>query len=269
NLITAGSQGKNILMADLADGAWESAEILSPPFDIAPLPSPLSAELRLVTKRVGTNSDTLSVFFDTAYLAVNCQLPPTTATVGGPQAICVNGTTTGLGGNTPMTGNGAWSIVSGGVTGAFNPKASFPNAAFTHSSGTGPVTLRWTISSAPCADSTADVVVTVKQPPTTATVGDKQTICADSASAPLGGNMPASGTGSWSLVSGGKGNFSNVSDPNATFTPTSGSGPFVVRWTISSGPCADSWADVTLTLETDLPVVTAPSDITVTQTLCE
>jgi len=75
NLITGGSQGKDILMADLMDNFWDTAEILSPAFDISPLPSPMSAEVRLVATRTSMNSDTLSVFFDGAYLAVNGALP--------------------------------------------------------------------------------------------------------------------------------------------------------------------------------------------------
>jgi hypothetical protein len=80
NLITAGSQGKNILMADLIDGTWATSEILSPSFPIMPLASPQSAQLRLVARRVGQNADTLSVFFDAAYLAVNGALPVTLQT---------------------------------------------------------------------------------------------------------------------------------------------------------------------------------------------
>ena len=77
NLITGGSQGKTILMTDLVDNAWGTAEILSPTFPIMPLASPQSAEVRLVARRVGSNTDTLSVFFDAAYLAVNGAVPVT------------------------------------------------------------------------------------------------------------------------------------------------------------------------------------------------
>jgi hypothetical protein len=80
NFITGGSQGKNILMADLMDDVWDTAEILSPPFDLTGLPSPQSAEVRLVATRVGMNPDTLSVFFDSPYLAVNGALPVTLQT---------------------------------------------------------------------------------------------------------------------------------------------------------------------------------------------
>jgi hypothetical protein len=101
---------------------------------------------------------------------------PTPATVGADQAICALGTTSSLGGNAPSVGTGTWSVVSGG-TGTFSPNANDPNAVFTHTGGTGPVVLRWTISSPPCADSTADVTVTV------------------SACAPLALSVDASGNG--------------------------------------------------------------------------
>src|SRR5204863_264266 len=111
---------------------------------------------------------------------------PTTATAGGPQSICALGTTTGLGGNTPVAGTGAWSVVSGG-TGTFAPDAATPNATFTHSAGAGPLVLRWTISNA-CGSTTADVTVTIAAPPTTATAGGPQSICALGTTTGLGGN---------------------------------------------------------------------------------
>src|SRR5262249_17308750 len=143
-----------------------------------------------------------------------------TATVGGPQTICALGTTAGLGGNTPAGGaTGTWSIVTGGATGTFNPNATTPNATFTHSTGTGTITLRWTVSNSPCTSATADVAITITQPPTTATVGSNQTICAMGTTAGLGGNTPTSGTGTWTVMSGGTGTFNpNASTPNATFT---------------------------------------------------
>src|SRR5262249_26976872 len=112
-----------------------------------------------------------------------------TATAGSNQTICAGGTTAGLGGNTPSGGaTGTWSIVTGGATGTFNPNANTPNATFTHTGGTGNITLRWTVSNAPCTNATADVVITITQPPTTATVGPNQTIAPGGTTAPLGGN---------------------------------------------------------------------------------
>jgi hypothetical protein len=76
DLITGGSQGKTVLAAaDLSDTVWPETEIVLPGLDITPLPSPLSAQLRLVARRVGTNSNTLEVFFDLPYFAVNGNVP--------------------------------------------------------------------------------------------------------------------------------------------------------------------------------------------------
>jgi uncharacterized repeat protein (TIGR01451 family) len=185
----------------------------------------------------------------TADVAITINQSPTTATVGGPQTICALGTTAGLGGNTPTSGTGTWTVQSGG-TGTFNPNANTPGATFTHTSGVGPIKLRWTISNPPCTDSFAEVTITINQPPTTATVGGPQTICDGSTTAGLGGDTPTSGTGTWSIQSGGTGTFTpNASTPNATFTPTGGPGTYTVRWTISDPPCPDSFAEVTVTVK--------------------
>jgi len=188
-----------------------------------------------------------------------------TSTVGGPQTICALGTTASLGGNTPAGGaTGLWTIVGGG-TGTFNPNATTPGATFTHATGTGPITLRWTVSNAPCTDATADVVVTITQSPTPATVGGPQTICALSTTAGLGGNTPTSGTGTWTVQSGGTGTFNpNATTPNATFTHATGTGPIVLRWTIAAAPCPSSFAEVTITI-TQSPT---PATVGGPQTIC-
>ncbi len=187
--------------------------------------------------------------------------PPTTATVGTGQTICASATTASLGGNTPTTGSGAWSVVSGG-TGTFS-NASSGTSTFTHTGGVGPITLRWTISNVLCPASTADVSITVTQPPTTATVGTGQTICASGTTASLGGNTPTTGTGAWSVVSGGTGTFSNVNSGTSTFTHTGGAGPITLRWTISNAPCTDSSATVSVMIKATpaAPVVTAPASV--------
>jgi hypothetical protein len=183
----------------------------------------------------------------TASTAVTVAGLPTTANVGNAQTICRNSTTAGLGGNPPTTGTGAWSIVTNGFTGTFNPSATSPNATFTQTGGgVGNFVLRWTISSAPCAASTADVTITAIPSPL-ATAGGPQSICSGGTSTGLGGNTPVSGTGTWAIVSGGTGLFSSNMNPNATFTHTGGSGPIIVRWTVSDPPCS-AIADVNMTI---------------------
>ncbi len=199
-----------------------------------------------------------------ANVTVTVNQPPTPATAGGAQTICALGTTVSLGGNTPTVGTGAWSVVSGG-TGTFSPNATTPGATFTHLTGTGPITLRWTISNAPCTPSTKDVVVTISQPPTAATAGGPQTICALGTTTGLGGNAPTVGTGTWTVASGGTGTFApNATTPNATFTHTGGAGPVVLAWTISNGSCAPSVANVTVTVNQP----PTPATVGGAQTIC-
>jgi Putative Ig domain len=173
---------------------------------------------------------------------VTVNQPPTTASTGGPKEICSGGTTAGLGGNTPTVGTGSWSVVSGG-TGAFNPNASTPNATFTHTGGAGPIVVRWTISNPPCPDSTANVTITIDQPPTTANAGPDQSVCGSSAT--LAANTPSVGTGTWTVVSG-TGTFANSHSPTTTVTGMT-PGANVFRWTITSGACPASADDVTIT----------------------
>lgn len=112
--------------------------------------------------------------------------PPT---VGGPQTVCPGGTTSGLGG----VGSGTWTVESGG-TGAFNPNASTPNATFTHTGGSGPIVLRWTLTGA--CPTHADVIVTVNEP-TTATALTALAICPGD---PATFDTTASGTGPFIFV---------------------------------------------------------------------
>ncbi len=90
--------------------------------------------------------------------------------------------------------------------------------------------------------------------PTPATNASTQTICS-TATATLSGNTPVIGTGSWSVVSGPStltSQFSNVSNPNAIFTPTGGAGSYVIRWTISNSPFTPSTANATITVNAEV-----------------
>ncbi|MBK7030042.1 MAG: tandem-95 repeat protein [Bacteroidales bacterium] len=138
-------------------------------------------------------------------VTLNFYQAPTTASVGDDQNHCATLTSTGLGGNTPVIGTGAWSIVSGG-TGTFTAPTSGNSNFVANAYGT--YVLRWSITNGTCAVSTDDITVTFYQAPTTATVGADQSLCGTLVSAGLGGNTPTVGTGAWSIVSGGTGAFS-------------------------------------------------------------
>jgi len=79
----------------------------------------------------------------------------------------------------------------------------------------------------------------------TATVGGTQDHCATLTSTGLGGNTPLVGIGEWSIVNGGSGTFSNAATGNSNFTGDA-IGTYVLRWTISNGPCTPSTADITV-----------------------
>jgi hypothetical protein len=74
-------------------------------------------------------------------------------------------------------------------------------------------------------------------------VGPNQIICGQAST--LSGNLPTSGTGLWTLVSG-SGTIS--SNQNATSTVNGlGFGSNIFKWTITDAPCAPSNADLTIT----------------------
>lgn len=87
-------------------------------------------------------------------LCGTCTPMPTTANAGSDQ-LNVVGTSTTLAGNTPISGTGTWSIISG--TGGSITTPTSPTSAFTGTIGVS-YTLRWTITTA-CGSSTDDVVI--------------------------------------------------------------------------------------------------------------
>ncbi|WP_269224517.1 gliding motility-associated C-terminal domain-containing protein [Flavobacterium sp. IMCC34518] len=104
----------------------------------------------------------------------------------------------------------------------------------------------------PCY-STASLPINFASSPTIANVGANQSRCSLT-SAPLGGNTPSVGTGVWSQKSGpGTVTFSDNSLGNTTAT-VSVTGTYVFTWTISSGQCSVSSADITVVYNvTDAP----------------
>src|SRR5690606_31911306 len=100
------------------------------------------------------------------------------------------------------------------------------NTTFTGVQGNTYV-LRWTITNGSCPPSTDDVQIRFDAPPTPAAAGPDQTLCATSTT--LAANAPVVGTGTWTVLSGAGGSFSDVNDPAATFTGTAGE-TYTLRW---------------------------------------
>jgi len=205
-----------------------------------------------------TSTATTPTLGDVTACFVQCQ----TAAAGGPQTICSLGSSSGLGGNTPASGTGTWSVFSGG-SGTFSPNSSAPNAIFTHTGGVGPIVVRWTISNPPCADSTADVTLTIVSPPT-ADAGGPYTTCGTDAVSIVGTASNTSGT-QWS--SSGTGTFGNTAALSTTYTPSAAdvlAGSVVLTLTANANaPCAtpdQSNATLTIASNPTCSITATPGD---------
>jgi hypothetical protein len=97
---------------------------------------------------------------NTATTPVTITALPTSANAGADQPGASLCSTVTLAGNTPVTGTGAWSIISGSGGTVTTPAS--PTSTFTGTAGTS-YTLRWTISNSPCNVSTDDVIITFNQ----------------------------------------------------------------------------------------------------------
>ncbi len=166
----------------------------------------------------------------------------TTANAGSDQSFNDATTQTTLNANQPATGQtGIWTVVSG--TGGVFADASSPTTQFTGQSCTAYV-LKWSLSGN-CFSSDDNVNISFFKAPTAANAGSNQTITTAATSVSLAANTPASGeTGTWSIISGTGGGFSNTNAPNATFTGNSCT-TYILRWTIQ-GQCSNSSDDVTI-----------------------
>ncbi|OFY82678.1 MAG: hypothetical protein A3F72_02360 [Bacteroidetes bacterium RIFCSPLOWO2_12_FULL_35_15] len=174
---------------------------------------------------------------------------PTVSAAGSNQTICSTSAT--LAGNTPTTGTGSWTLVSGSGT---ITTSSSPNSGVT-GLGTGANVFQWTISNSPCSSSSSTVTITNTGGPTTSIAGANQNVCV--ATATLNGNIPTVGTGLWTLISG-SGTITSPTSPNSGVTGLA-TGANVFQWTISNAPCVASSSQVTITLNTLPTITTVPT----------
>jgi hypothetical protein len=164
---------------------------------------------------------------------ITVSYPPTPATVGGPQTICARSATAALGGNTPTSGVGQWSVVSGGF-GTFLPDALTPGARFQHTQGSGPVVLRWTITSAACnLSSSANVTITILPSPSTSIIAP-ESVCAGATGQTASVPQTPNTTYFWRVENGTL--TSGQGTPDITFT-AGVSGTTVLEVTSNNGTC--------------------------------
>ena len=151
---------------------------------------------------------------------------PTVSYAGVERTICDDNTV--LEGNIPLQGTGSWSIISGAGSFQEHDRHNTTVAGLQR----GRNILRWTISKEHCT-SVSDVIIN-NDLPGTPNAGADVAVCDDFS--PLNGQIPAIGTGRWSLVSG-SGDFDDPDRHNTTVRRL-GQGRNVLRWTVTNNNCS-------------------------------
>jgi hypothetical protein len=150
--------------------------------------------------------------------------PATIANAGADQNIF--GTTVTLSANTPGSGLGLWTIVSG--EGGEISDESNPSSAFTGELESTYV-LKWTIAGCPASEDEVSITFSCT-PVSAASAGADQNVVGTSTT--LTGNLPTSGNGEWSVVSGAGGTIAQPSNAASTFNGAIGT-RYTLKWTIS------------------------------------
>jgi hypothetical protein len=162
-----------------------------------------------------------------------CVPHPTVADAGSDQTK-TNDSVFNLAANTPVYGIGTWNILSGS-NGSISNKND-PDAVFTGRVGVT-YTLRWTIKNG--CDSTFDNVniQIICAPAPIAEAGPDQS-STNGAVVTMAAAAPTHGTGTWNIISGGSGFFSNIHDSASTYTanPIDGTNgaSYVLSWTVTN-----------------------------------
>ncbi|MEY4110709.1 MAG: hypothetical protein RLZZ46_1064 [Bacteroidota bacterium] len=175
---------------------------------------------------------------------------PSIPLAGSDQTICSS--LAQLNANTPLTGTGTWSIVSGSgsISNINDPQATISGLT------TGIITMEWSITNGVCPAISDQLSINVVQAAAPADAGSDQTICAGSAN--LSGSSPGAGTGTWSIISGG-GNISNPNNPSTSITGLT-PGTVVLEWSISLPGCPANSDLITIVVDAEPDVASAGFD---------
>ena len=176
---------------------------------------------------------------------------PTASAAGADINQCNNGSFT-MAANSPSSGTGAWSVVSGSAT---ITSSSSNTSGITSVAAGAAATLRWTISNGTCTASTDDVVITNNSLPTvTASVSESSGAASNDGTICSGDNVTLSGGGATSY------SWNNSVTNGVAFSPGS-----TTTYTVTGtdGNSCQNTAQQTVTVSTTVATVNAGSDITV------
>ncbi|MGL3001701.1 PKD domain-containing protein, partial [Flavobacterium sp. RSSB_23] len=168
--------------------------------------------------------------------------------------------------------NGEWSIVGNNGAGIAISNVFSPNSSYSISgTSAGSTTLRWTITNiASGCNSYDEVVITSPGGISPVTAGSDQNLSkcysstqSTSLSGSFGGNGLGGQQGTWTVVSGPS--VPLFSNPNSSSTDVNGlkQGTYVFRWTVS-GPCANGFDEVAITVPAPTADITPLDDVTLT-----
>ncbi|MBT4412431.1 MAG: hypothetical protein HOC82_21530 [Bacteroidetes bacterium] len=154
---------------------------------------------------------------------------PTVADAGMDIKVTNGVAQTPLAANTPVIGVGTWTVISG-TNGSFADEND-PQTVFTGAL-CGSYVLEWKITTL-CASSADQVGVVFDQVTIPAFAGPDQGFFDGTVSTNLNANDPQSSMGTWRILSGSGGVFSDVNDHTATFTGVLGE-VYNLEWAVSS-----------------------------------
>jgi gliding motility-associated-like protein len=137
---------------------------------------------------------------------------------------------------------GAWTPALTSGTGIFDPLVD----------GAGIYTYT-IIGTNGCSNAASTVTVSIDLAPGLANAGTDQSICDTVGVITLNGNTPASGSGTWNLLSG-SGTVSNINLPGSTVTGLTG-GTTILTWTFSNGSCMPTLDSVIITVNSCNPTI--------------
>jgi gliding motility-associated-like protein len=187
----------------------------------------------------------------------------TKANAGADKVVCYNSPVSLSGNNFRADETAIWTSIPGGVT--FSDKSNPSTTA----SGLAPnttYTFIYTITNS-CGLFTRDTVkvtTTAASGPSVANAGANQCLPAGTADIQLHGNIPTSGIGTWTKLSGPACTISNTNSASTTVTNTS-NGTYQFVWTISATGCANATMD---TVTATISAATTPADAGADVTVC-
>lgn len=152
---------------------------------------------------------------------------PSISYAGGDQSICTNSAI--LSASKPQIGKGSWSVLSG--SGTFADTSSVSTSV--NNVGSGINTFRWTVTNNNCIST--DEVVIANNNPIGTFAGPDQTLCYDSTV--LNANVPAVGTGVWSIVKG-SGSIADIYN-SSTIIKNLAPNINILRWSVTNKYCTE------------------------------